>query len=99
MIFTKLVPVAMVESAVAFCFGVPLKFFSPVQPPFSPLPSPLLGLLCSPIFCGPFYSHFSLQRSLVPDYHQGNDSEDEYCLTNLLKTFVTRINLAEQRRT
>ena len=56
MIFTKLLPVAMVESAVAFCFDVPLKFFSPVQPPFSPLPSPLFGLLCSPIFCAPFYS-------------------------------------------
>ena len=99
MIFTKLLPVAVVESAVAFCFDVPFKIFSPVQPPFSSLPSPPLGLLSSSIFCAPFYLPLSQPWSLVPGYHQGNDSEDEYCLTNLLKTFVTRINLAEQRRT
>ena len=32
-------------------------------------------------------------------FHKGNDTEDEYCLTNLLKTFATRITLAEQGRT
>ena len=58
MVFTKLLPIAVVESAVAFCFDVPLKIFSPVQPLFF-LPSPPLGLLSSSIFCAPFYSPLS----------------------------------------
>ena len=59
MVVTKLLPVAAVETAVAFCF--PRRFFV---------------LRCIRPFSQPW--------SLVPAYHKGNDSEDEYCLTNLL---------------
>ena len=99
MIFTKLLPVAVVESALAFCFNIfPYKFSAPFS-----------RFFFSPVPRSAWYPRrFSVLRSirpfpqpwsLVPAYHKGNDSEDEYCLKNLLKTFVTRINLAEQRRT
>ena len=61
MIFTKLLPVAMVESAVAFCFNIfPLKFSAPFSRFFSPQ-SPtrlafLVDFLCSILFA-PFPNH------------------------------------------
>ena len=101
MIFTKLLPVAVVESAVAFCFGVPLKIFSPVQPPFFPLPCSPLGWLCSLTFFAPFYSpllpkkepgpRLSLEQWGLKDVL----NEDEHCLTSFLKTFVMRIQLLQ----
>ena len=92
MIFTKLLPVAMVESAVAFCFNIfPLKFSAPFSRFFF---SPVPHSACFPrrFFVLHSIRPFPQPWSLVPGYHKGNDIEDEYCLTNL------RINLAEQRR-
>ena len=75
----------VVESLSPYCL-----FLSPV---------PRSACFARLFFAPPSICPFSLTRSLVPGYHKGNDTEDEYCLTNLLKTFVTRITLAEQRRT
>ena len=59
MIFTKLLPVAVVESALAFCFNIfPYKFSAPFSRFFF-LPSTPLGLVSSSIFCAPFYSPLS----------------------------------------
>ena len=94
MIFIKLLPVAVVESAVSFCFNIfPQKFSAPFSRFFSPQSPARLAFVLRSI------RPFPQPWSLVPGYHKGNDSEDKYCLKNLLKTFVTRINLAEQRRT
>ena len=58
MVFTKSLPVAVLESAVAFCFNIfPSNFSAPFSRFF--LPSPPLGLLSSSIFCAPFYSPLS----------------------------------------
>ena len=75
-----------------------LKIFSPVQPLFS-FPVPRSACFPRRFFVLRSIRPFPQPWSLVPGYHKGNDSEDEYCPSNLLKTFVMRIILAEQRRT
>ena len=61
MIFTKLLPVAVVESALAFCFNIfPYKFSAPFSRFFSPQSPARLGILvdflCSVLFA-PFPNH------------------------------------------
>ena len=96
MVFTKLLTVAMIETAVVFCFNIlPEKFSAPFSRFFF---SPVPRSACFPrrFFVPRCIRPFPHLWSLVPGYHWGNDGEDEHCLTNLLKTFVTRITLVEQ---